>query len=380
MSNENKTMTAAERAALANAREAEAQRRKYAQSGTMRAASTQNRQPQAQSRPQRPSQNTNEYPKANVKRQAPPPKRVQGAPQHQKNNDSKVDTGEFPTYVRTGKGGYHPPKSQKRRVAKHNRRPLDYRVKAAIAAACTLVAIYIILLICGVRYTTYHLTNGEIKFFGIAKGGVPTSGWVSTSDGAKGSLKQNKIVYSDGSVYEGEIVNAMRNGKGKITYKNGDTYEGTFIEDKMNGTFTVHYANGDSYIGPIVNNVRDGYGTISYKVKNGYDIYEGFFSGDKKNGKGIMTYADGNIYDGEFENDLKSGNGVLTYAEGDVFEGTFANDLRCEGTYKFVNRAVFVGKFEQNDSNQMLEGTYTYTNGTSVSGKFDKETQRFIEQ
>ncbi len=370
MSNENKTMSAAERAALANAREAEAQRRKYAAG----AGNTQRRPHPAmpnRAPTSRNVQNTNEYPKTVRRPQAPQPKK----------QPEKVDTGEFPTYVRTGKGGYHPPKSQKRRVAKKIRRPLDYRVKAAIAAVAALALIFIILLISGVRYTTYHLSDGgKIKFFGTVKGGVPASGWISTSDGAKGSLKENKIEYSDGSVYEGAIVNAMRAGNGKMTYKNGDVYEGTFIEDKMNGSFTVNYANGDSYIGPIVNNVREGFGTVSYKQADGYDIYEGQFAADKKNGKGKMTYADGNVYEGEFANDLKSGKGVLTYAEGDVFDGTFANDIRDEGTYKFSNGAIFVGKFEQNDSNQMLEGTYTYTNGTSVTGKFDKETQTFIEQ
>lgn len=368
MSNENKTLTAAERAALANAREREAQRRKYA------AQPQNNPRPTASARtPVSKNQNTNEYPKA--VRRAP----VKKAPQRSANE--KVDTGEFPTYVRIGKGGYHPPKSQKRRVAKKNRRPLDPKIKAVIAAVAAVALIFIILLIAGVRYTTYNLSDGgKIKFFGTVKGGVPASGWISTSDGAKGSLKQNRIEYSDGSVYEGAVVNAMRAGAGKMTYKNGDVYEGTFIEDKMNGSFTVNYANGDSYIGPIINNVRSGYGTVSYKQSNGYDIYEGEFAADKKNGKGKMTYADGNVYEGEFENDLKSGKGVLNYAGGDVFDGTYVNDIRDEGTYKFANGATFVGKFEQNESNQMLEGTYTYTNGTSVTGKFDKKTQTFIEQ
>ncbi len=374
MSNENRTLTAAERAALANAREAEAQRRKYAAKSDAKKASVPvNRVNTAA----RTAHNTNEYPKSAIKRQAPTA--TKAAPKAMPKAE-KVDTGEFPTYVRTGKGGYHPPKTEKRKVVK-NRRPLDPRVKAAIAAVAVLALIFIILLLCGVRYTTYHLSNGgEIKFFGTVKQGIPSSGWIASSDGVKGSLKSNKIEYSDGSVYEGTIVNAMRQGQGKMTYKNGDVYEGTFLEDKMYGSFTVNYANGDSYIGPIVNNVREGYGTISYKYEDGYDIYEGQFASDKKNGKGKMTYADGNVYEGEFVNDLKSGNGVLTYAEGDVYEGTFVNDIRGEGTYRFANGATFVGRFEQNESNQMLEGTYTYTNGTSVTGKFDKETQTFIEQ
>ncbi len=372
MSNENRTMTAAERAALADAREVEARRRKSATA----------QRPDSVRRVRNTTQNTNEYPKATARpAQKPPVRRPAAKPQTSAKKEENVNTSEFPTYVRTGKGGYHPPKSQKRRVAKHNRRPLDSRITAAIAAVVVLLLIFIILLICGVRYTTYGLTDGaEVKFFGIVKGGVPTSGWISSSDGAKGSLKANRIEYSNGAVYEGEIVNAMRSGKGKMTYKNGDVYDGFFANDKMNGNFTVTYANGDSYIGPIVNNVREGFATITYKNKNGYDIYEGEFANDKKNGKGKMTYAEGNVYEGEFVNDLKHGYGVLLYSSGDVFTGSFTNDIRNEGTYEFENNAKFVGKFEQNNQNQMLEGTYTYTNGTSVTGRFDKDTQTFIEE
>ena len=68
MSNENRTLTAAERAALANAREAEAQRRKYAAKSDAKKASVPvNRVNTAA----RTAHNTNEYPKSAIKRQAP---------------------------------------------------------------------------------------------------------------------------------------------------------------------------------------------------------------------------------------------------------------------------------------------------------------------
>ena len=340
MSNENKTLTAAERAALANRREAEAQRRRAIEAGNSGTIPRQN-PPARPKRPQNNTHNTNEYPKP--VRKGAPTQRPMPKPNPQKQSD-KTDTGEFPTYVRTGKGGYHPPKSQKRKVSRKNRRPLDYRVKAVIAAVSAVALIFIILLLSGVRYNTYRLSDGsKVKFFGTVKHSEPVSGWISTTYGVKGSLKNDQIKYSDGSVYEGDIVNAMRQGNGKMTYKNGDVYEGTFINDKMNGSFTVHYANGDIYVGPFVNNVREGYSTISYKYSDGYDIYEGEFKADKKNGKGKLTYADGNVYEGEFVNDLKNGNGVLTYSEGDVYTeagewmmrelGLFCDRLKLAGTY-----------------------------------------------
>lgn len=385
---ENRTMTSQERAALANAREAEAQRRKYASQSMQRQPQpaqsvnrTQIPQRQNKSAVQIPSQarsNTQEYPKANQRPAASKTPRAMGAVQNRV--EEKSDTGEFPSYVRTGKGGYHPPKTPKRVVAKQHRRKLDPKFKAAIAAVCTVFAIIIIMLIAGFRYNTYKLpeTKGEIRFFGIVRGGVPTSGWISSSDGTKGRLKKGSIKYSDGSLYEGGIVNAMRSGEGTLTLSNGDVYKGNFSENELNGKGTIVYAKGNTYEGSFVNGKKDGYGILKYKTENGFDVYEGEFANDKRNGSGIMTYSTGDVYTGEFKDDLKHGEGVYTHKSGRTFEGTYENNLRKEGRFEFENGAVFVGTFESNSTNQMLEGTYTYANGSSVTGRYDKSTNSFI--
>ena len=405
---ENRTMTPAQRAALAEAREAEAQRRKYAANtpyGTQNAVRQQPRSAQAPQRQaanavapqrrgsatmQRPSSgaeaaqkiNTREYPKvkgnANTARPVRP---VNTKPNTAaKVDEDKADTGEFPSYVRTGKGGYHPPKSQKRVVARQHRRKLDPKFKAALLAVATVLLIIIILLVAGVRYSTYRLpeNRGEIRFFGIVRGGVPTSGWISSSDGTTGKLKSGKIEYSDGSVYEGGLFNVMRSGEGTITYANGDVYSGVFSENELNGKGTVVYAKGNTYEGNFVNGKKDGYGVHVYKNSDGIDIYEGEFANDKRNGKGKMTYASGDIYEGEFKDDLKHGKGVYLHEDGRSFEGTYENNLRKEGLFKFSNKASFEGTFEMNPTNQMLEGTYTYSNGSTITGRYDKATNTFI--
>ena len=387
MSNENRTLTAAERAALANAREAEAERRKYASARpvpTVQRAPSQTIQ-KTRVAPQRPqntaaqrasAHNTNEYP--NIKR-TPATKPKTTKPQ-------KEDTGEFPSYLRTGKGsgfkGFKPKKQEKRQVAKQHRRKMDPRLRAVLLALAAVAAIILLLLIIGVRYTTFDLADGgKIKFFGIAKGGNPVSGWVSNSEsGIKGKLSENKIEYSDGSLYEGTIVNGMRSGQGKYTDANGNIYEGAFTLDEMNGNFTVHYADGSTYIGGYVSGEKSGNGTLTYKRENGFDIYEGAFLNDKRHGKGTMTYADGNVYIGDYENDWRCGEGEIRFANGDTYIGKFANDLKTEGVYKFANDAEFVGTFVQDSTNDMLRGTYKFTNGTTVTGKYDRSTDTFIAE
>lgn len=369
MSNENRTMTAAERAALAEAREAEAQKRKFASQNTAVRRPTQSTQTANQ---KNSAYNTKEYPKAPAanrpqNRNVPPKKPVQMQPTPVQTE--KENTGEFPSYVRSGKGGYHPPKAKKRQVAKH-RRKLDPRFKAVLLAVCALLLIIFLLLIFGVRYTTIKLSdNSSVKFFGITKGGNPTSGWISYSNGIKGKLGNGKIEYSDDALYEGAIVNGLPSGVGKMTDAEGNVFEGTFMEGKKNGQFNVTYKNGNTYVGGFVNDEFSGHGVLTVKGQN---VYDGLFANNEKNGQGKMTYENGTVYEGNFVNGKKNGQGTMTYNDESKFEGIFKNDFREQGKYTFANKDVFQGTFRMDDDNYMSEGSYTYADtGITQEGKFD---------
>ena len=54
--------------------------------------------------------------------------------------------------------------------------------------------------------------------------------------------------------------------------------------------------------------------------------YEGEFKDDKKHGKGIFTFLDGQKYVGEFKDDKKHGKGVLIFPNGDKYSGEWKND------------------------------------------------------
>ena len=90
----------------------------------------------------------------------------------------------------------------------------------------------------------------------------------------KTQKENNRTIYDNGDIYEGELVNGKRNGKGKMEYTNGDIYEGLFKDDLKAGKGKMIYANGN--------------------------IYEGFFAKDRPSGKGKLLYKNGNIYEGYF--------------------------------------------------------------------------------
>jgi hypothetical protein len=72
-----------------------------------------------------------------------------------------------------------------------------------------------------------------------------------------------KEMYEDGRVYEGSVLNGIKEGEGKLIYPDGAYYEGHFSENKMHG-----------------------FGTLYYRV--GKPAYEGYWHEDQFHGKGIL--------------------------------------------------------------------------------------------
>ncbi len=75
------------------------------------------------------------------------------------------------------------------------------------------------------------------------------------------------------SIYDGDLIDGKKNGKGKMIYTNGSIYDGEWKDDQKNGKGKMTYSNGA--------------------------YYEGEWKDDKKNGQGQNTYKDGSSYEGE---------------------------------------------------------------------------------
>ena len=73
-------------------------------------------------------------------------------------------------------------------------------------------------------------------------------------------------------------------GQGALTLDKGAIrYNGTLVRGKMNGKGTVTFKNGDTYTGNFVNGSFSGYG--KFKAKDGW-TYEGYFVNGQPEGKG----------------------------------------------------------------------------------------------
>ena len=138
--------------------------------------------------------------------------------------------------------------------------------------------------------------------------------------------------------------------------------------DKKEGKRIYYYDNGDRYEGDFKNDKKEGKGIYYY---NNGDKYEGAFKNDKKEGKGIYYYNNGDRYEGGFKNDKKEGKGIYYYNNGDLYEGDYKNDKK-EGKGIYFNNGE---RYEGDYKNDIKEGKgiYYYNNGGIYEGDFKND-------
>ncbi len=83
---------------------------------------------------------------------------------------------------------------------------------------------------------------------------------------------------TEGSRYEGQFLNDMRNGQGVFYFKEGGYYNGTYLDDKANGQGERLYPNGDKYSGNWRKNRRNGEGVLTVAT-TGQQV-KGFWEND----------------------------------------------------------------------------------------------------
>lgn len=218
------------------------------------------------------------------------------------------------------------------------------------------------------RFDDYFKSNGVTKFKQL-----------NMIDNAivLGTKVQEKIVgkaiirYQNGSCYIGDMQNSMRHGFGYRSYgtdrtvyyfgnyendqkkgmgrlwnqpKNKVTFEGLWDKDKKNGQGWLERNEGQ-YIGNFVDDHLEGKGKMSWV--NG-DEYEGDFFRDHRHGIGLMKYKNGDTYRGEFRNGKIHGKGIYTWKNGEVYDGGFT-DGNMDGNgrinYSGIN-VMAMGQFQ----------------------------------
>ena len=131
--------------------------------------------------------------------------------------------------------------------------------------------------------------------------------------------------------YTGEIRNGKANGKGTKKYKDGRIFTGLFLNDKREGEGILLRPDGTKYIGNYKNDVQEGWGKNI--TKEGKELMGFFKDGKIINGKAIMYYNEPNMnqmhftikYEGDYKNNKREGKGIMYYSNGDREMGDYSN-------------------------------------------------------
>ena len=196
----------------------------------------------------------------------------------------------------------------------------------------------------------------------------------------EGEMVDNKregrgvCLYNNGLLYEGEWKRNKEHGYGKLMTSDRQRiiYEGEWERGKIHGTGTYYYGSSDPlkpgsrYIGEFKENSRNGNGRYVLPDGSEYDgtwrdgvmngrgvftwpdksFYDGEWKDGKRNGQGLLKTGDGFCYDGTWVNNAMEGRGLAIYPSGQKYEGSFSNGRReGRGTMYFTNSAVYEGRF-----------------------------------
>ncbi|MDA9591624.1 hypothetical protein N9R78_01010 [Pelagibacteraceae bacterium] len=125
--------------------------------------------------------------------------------------------------------------------------------------------------------------------------------------------------------YVGELKDSVPHGHGRMIYKDGSVYEGKWKDFEWNGQgkYTEE--------GNVVNGIWEGYDLIesNSRVTESRPVYaltSECVSGDCANGYGTQVYDNANKYSGEHKNNTKHGAGTYSQASGMTFSGFWEND------------------------------------------------------
>ncbi|CAD8092861.1 unnamed protein product [Paramecium sonneborni] len=121
-------------------------------------------------------------------------------------------------------------------------------------------------------------------------------------------LEKKKLEFPNGAIYQGQVLDGKRHGKGIYTWKDGTKYEGSFENDQINGFGIMEFADSRKYKGEWVNGEMEGFGQFIWP---NLEEYKGFYKQSKRNGFGVFKYKSGIRYFGEFLNGLNHGAAVL---------------------------------------------------------------------
>ena len=149
----------------------------------------------------------------------------------------------------------------------------------------------------------------------------------------------------EGDLYEGEFQNNEKHGSGTMTFADGHVFLGEYSHNEM-AKGKIIYKDGSSFEGAWVDGMKHGRGKLHIRDCS---VYHGDFKAGAMHGKGTLKKEDGSLYDGEFKDDLFHGIGKYTWPDGSTYRGAWWEGERGEqevlpnGTQLLVQREEKVG-------------------------------------
>ena len=204
---------------------------------------------------------------------------------------------------------------------------------------------------------------------------------------------KGKLIFPDGSYYEGNFKDDLFNGTG-ILVKDNSIYKGNFLNGKKHGKGKIEiykkFNNNNTkfnsyskqisfnneniiekkiYDGDWFDDNINGEGKEIIENENGITTYIGNFLKGKKNGKGKLTLSNGSEYYGDFNEDLLNGNGIFKWSEGKYYNGEWKNNsIDGFGILNEENKK-YIGYFK-NDKKNGIGGCYYKENNVVVIGNW----------
>ena len=176
-------------------------------------------------------------------------------------------------------------------------------------------------------------------------------------------IKLNSIINENKNYFE-----SLKNDLSKIYAKMNKNFEELKFNKDNNKELLNH--NG-RYYGQVINGLPEGKGAMTY---NDGDKYEGDWKNAKFEGRGIYTWNNGDRYIGDFNNGLKDGKGIMYWKDGDRYEGSFRNDKKeGKGIYYYYNGTRYEGDWR--NGKKEGKGIYYYYNGDREMGDFSNDNK-----
>ena len=190
--------------------------------------------------------------------------------------------------------------------------------------------------------------NGKGKEYNI-EGNLIYEG-VYLNDKRKEIKKKGFLYFDDDGYYtlmfEGELLNGQKNGKGKEYDQRGNIiFEGEYLNgEKLNSKCKIFYDNDQlKFEGEFINGNPKG----KFYNSNGIMIFEGEYSKGKEwNGKAKEYKDDKLIFEGEFINGKKIGKEYNSQGKL-IFEGEYLEGKKWKGKFEEYNnegKLIFKGE------------------------------------